>query len=79
MTDETGLPEPMTNDQIAEMIDCMTADEAPMDVIDRIVEWTDEEWSQCDPERNARKLELRDQLEIIGMVAGRVAMRLLRN
>jgi hypothetical protein len=47
MTDETGLPEPMTNDQIAEMIDCMTADEAPMDVIE--------------------------------MVAGRVAMRLLRN
>lgn len=73
MTHEEALEharatEPMTNDQIAEMIVCMTEDEELADVIDRLVHWTTEEWQQCDPERNARQLTINDQYEIIGMV-----------
>jgi hypothetical protein len=71
--DEIGLPAPMTNDQIAEMIVCMTEGEKFEDVLDRVIHWTAEEWSQCDPERNARQLTRFDELEIIGRIATKFA------
>lgn len=79
MIDEAGLPEPMTNDQIAEMIVCMTSDEDPLHVLERVVTWTAEEWSQCDIERNARQLTRYDELEIIGRIATKLAKQVASN
>lgn len=73
---ESGLPDPMTNDQIAEMIVCMTESEHPLDVIQRVALWGDEEWSQCDVERNARRLTSMDRFEIIGMITTKLATQM---
>ncbi len=66
----------MTNDQIAEMIACMTEDQDPLDVLGRVTAWDDEEWQQCDPNPGARKLLLKDKLEVIQFLAG--VLRILR-
>jgi hypothetical protein len=55
------------------MIVCMTEGEKFEDVLDRVIHWTAEEWSQCDPERNARQLTRFDELEIIGRIATKFA------
>lgn len=59
----------MTNEQIASMIVDMCDGEEPVDVIQRVCLWGDEEWSQCDVGPNPRALEPSDRFEIIGMIA----------
>lgn len=64
----------MTNEQLAELIYNMAGETyEPLDLINIVSGWDLEEWSQVDPEPDARRLTLKDRLEIVATLANILA------